>query len=121
MRRASEQLNLKKGYLYITGRQKNVIVLNNGKNVFPEELEQLLSDSPAVKECIVFNKDDSGKDCIYAKIVYNTKFEFDKIQELVNEHIGKINKKLTSYKQIRGYDLTDQEMEKTTTLKIKRR
>ena len=111
----------KKGYLYITGRQKNVIVLNNGKNVFPEELEQLLSDSPAVKECIVFNKDDSGKDCIYAKIVYNTEFEFDKIQELVNEHIGKINKKLTSYKQIRGYDLTDQEMEKTTTLKIKRR
>lgn len=111
----------KNGYLYITGRQKNVIVLNNGKNVFPEEIEQMISDSPAVKECIVFNKDDSGKDCIYAKIVYNTEFDLEKIQSLVNEHIGKINKKLVAYKQVRGYDLTDEEMEKTTTLKIKRR
>lgn len=110
----------KKGYLYITGRQKNVIVLNNGKNVFPEELEQLITDNPAVKECIVYNKDDSGKDCIYAKIVYNTEINLDKIQTLVHEHIGKINKRLVSYKQIRGYELTDQEMEKTTTLKIKR-
>lgn len=111
----------KNGYLYITGRQKNVIVLNNGKNVFPEELEQLIGDSPAVKECIVFNKDDSGRDCIYAKIVYNTEFDLEKIQELVGEHIKKINKRLIPYKQIRGYDLTDEEMEKTTTLKIKRR
>lgn len=109
------------GYLYITGRQKNVIVLNNGKNVFPEELEQLISDSPAVKECIVYNKEDNGKDCIRAKIVYNTEYALEKIQELVHEHIKKVNRRLVSYKQIRGYDLTDQEMEKTTTLKIKRR
>lgn len=110
----------KDGYLYITGRKKNVIVLNNGKNVFPEELEQLISNSEYVKECIVYNDMESGKDCITAKIVYNTDYKIDDMRKKIREHIDSLNEKLISYKQIKKYDLTDVEMEKTTTLKIKR-
>ena len=111
----------KDGYLYITGRKKNVIVLANGKNVFPEEIEMLLSQCDAIKECIVYNNKNGGKDCIYAKIVYNTDdFNADEARKLIDEYIKQINEHLVSYKQIKGYDMTDIEMEKTTTLKIKR-
>ncbi len=110
----------KDGYLYITGRKKNVIVLNNGKNVFPEELEGLIASSKYVKECIVYNDCDNGKDCITAKIVYDKEYLKEEIHKKIKEHIDSLNKKLISYKQIRRFDLTDIEMEKTTTLKIKR-
>jgi len=110
----------KDGYLYITGRKKNVIVLNNGKNVFPEELEMLISNSDYVKECIVYNDAECGKDCITAKIVYNKDFSLEELRKKIKEHIDSLNERLISYKQIKKYDLTDVEMEKTTTLKIKR-
>ncbi|MDD4688387.1 MAG: AMP-binding protein [Eubacteriales bacterium] len=108
------------GYLYITGRKKNVIVLNNGKNVFPEELESLISSSEYIKECLVYNDTESGKDCITAKIVYNADYTVEEIRRRVKDHIDKINTRLASYKQIKDYFLTEIEMEKTTTLKIKR-
>lgn len=111
----------KDGYLYITGRKKNVIVLANGKNVFPEEIEMLLSQCDAVKECIVYNNKSGSKDCIYAKIVYNADdFAEGEARTIIDEYINQMNEHLISYKQIKGYDMTDIEMEKTTTLKIKR-
>ena len=110
----------KNGYLFITGRKKNVIVLNNGKNVFPEELEALLNDSDAIKECIVMNKKHGDKDCIHAKIVYNTDFEKEEAEEKIRLFIDEINEKLVNYKQIRSFEIQETEMEKTTTLKIKR-
>lgn len=110
----------KDGYLFITGRKKNVIVLNNGKNVFPEELEALLNDSEMIKECIVMNNKNGDKDCIHAKIVYNTDFSKEEAEEKINLYIEELNKKLISYKQIRTIELQENEMEKTTTLKIKR-
>ena len=109
------------GYIFITGRKKNVIVLNNGKNVFPEEIEGLISNANFVKECIVFNRAENGKDSLCAKIVYDKEnFSFDEVKTLADEHIKLINEKLVSYKQIRTIELTDVEMEKTTTGKIKR-
>ena len=110
----------KDGYIFITGRKKNVIVLENGKNVFPEELESLINDCPAVKECVVYNNTDNGFDMLNAKIVYDISFEGD-AEAVIKEHIDNMNKNLLSYKRIEGYELTDKEMEKTTTLKIKRR
>jgi len=108
------------GYLFITGRKKNVIVLNTGKNVFPEELETLIDRCPAVKECIVYNDEKDGRDCISAKIVYDTNLDYEVAKEQIDCHMEEVNAKLISYKQIKVYELTDKEMEKTTTKKIKR-
>lgn len=110
------------GFIFITGRKKNVIVLNNGKNVFPEEIEGLISNANFIKECIVFNKMDEGKDSLCAKIVYDKELysDYNEIKALVDEHINSVNEKLVSYKQIRSIELTDVEMDKTTTGKIKR-
>ena len=111
----------KDGFVFITGRKKNVIVLNNGKNVFPEELEALLSDSDAIKECIVLNKKHGDKDCLHAKIVYNTEeYKKEEAEEKIREYIDKLNESLINYKRIKSFELQETEMEKTTTLKIKR-
>lgn len=106
----------KDGFLFITGRKKNVIVLNNGKNVFPEELELVISQCEAVKECIVSQK--GGELC--AKIVYKTDFDEEIAKKIIEQHIEIMNENLVSYKQIHSVEFTDKEFEKTTTLKIKR-
>lgn len=110
----------KDGYIFITGRKKNVIVQGNGKNIYPEELEMMLSKSGYVKECIVYNKRENDKDYICAKIVYDSDLNEDEIRPEIEKHINKINSDLPMYKQIKTYELTDKEMEKTSTLKIKR-
>ncbi len=110
----------KDGYLFITGRKKNVIVLGNGKNVFPEEIEQLLYESNAISECIV-SCPAGTKEQLHAKIVYDAKnMTEDEAREAVSKHIADVNSRLISYKRIKSYEITDKEMEKTTTLKIKR-
>ncbi len=110
----------KNGFIFITGRKKNVIVLNNGKNVFPEELEALLGECDAVKECIVLNDKKEDKDCIHAKIVYNTDYSADEAEEKIKAFIENLNEKLVSYKHIKTYSLQEEELQKTSTLKIKR-
>lgn len=110
----------KNGFVFISGRKKNVIVLENGKNVFPEEIEALLDECAFIKECIVYNNTESGKDCISAKIVYNADNGYEKSKEEIEKFIDAVNEKLISYKKIKEFSLTDVEMEKTTTLKIKR-
>ncbi len=110
----------KDGYLFITGRKKNVIVLSTGKNVFPEEIEGLIDICPAIKECIVYNEVKDGHDCISAKIVYDVNMDPDEAKAEIDKHIAEVNSKLAIYKQIKAYNITDKEMEKTTTKKIKR-
>ena len=110
----------KDGYIFITGRKKNVIVLHTGKNVFPEEIETLLYQSDAIKECVVYNSKKSGRDCISAKIVYDVNMERQDAEAQILEHIKKVNRMLIDYKQIKEWEITDKEMEKTTTKKIKR-
>ena len=112
----------KDGYIYIRGRKKNVIVLKNGKNVYPEELEDLIDALPYVQESMVYGqkrrKDGDSKDLIIsAKIVYDP----DLMEGVdVQADIDAINKTLPSYKQIHRIETTDEPMEKTTTGKIKR-
>lgn len=109
----------KDNYLFITGRKKNVIVLSNGKNVFPEELEALICECDAVNECVVFeNKDEP--DTLSAKIVHKREIERADAEKQIAQFVEDMNSRLVHYKQIKSYEITDVEFEKTTTLKIKR-
>ena len=120
----------KDGFLFITGRKKDVIVLKNGKNVFPEELEMLINKLPYVSECMVFGRPcDDGDYKICAKIVYNKDYveehwfniSKDELQKKVWEDIKEnVNHKMPAYKYIREIILTDTPLIKTTTQKVKR-
>ena len=118
----------KDGFIYIAGRKKNVIVLQNGKNIFPEEIEILINKIEGIKESMVYGMPDDGDLKISAKIVYDRKamkelygIESDeKIEEFINEEIKKINKTMPAYKYVRDIIVTEEELIKTTTLKIKR-
>lgn len=118
----------KNGYIFITGRKKNVIVLKNGKNVYPEELEQLISGLPYVKENIVFGKEKEDDLIVSVKIVYDKDYMYtkngniseEKIRDIIWQDIKKINKTLPKYKYIKNLIITNEPMIKTTTAKIKR-
>lgn len=119
----------KDGYIYISGRKKFVIVLKNGKNVFPEEIESLIDNSNLIKESMVFGMPDNDGDVtIGVKVVYDKEYiqtEFGNIseEEIKNKvwnWIKEVNKTLPKYKYVKKLILTDEELTKTTTLKIKR-
>ena len=117
------------GYIFISGRKKNVIVLNNGKNVFPEELEILLNKVEGIKESFVYEKKDEDGDVkVCAKIVYdkdlikelyNIEGE-DNIKEFLWKKVKEVNNLMPKYKYIREITITQDELIKTTTLKVKR-
>ncbi len=115
-------------FIFITGRKKNVIVLKNGKNVYPEELEQLINKLPYVDENMVFGKEKDDDLLVSVKVVYNKDYVKEKYPELNQEElkdiiwsdIKKINKTLPKYKYIKNLIVTDEPMIKTTTAKIKR-
>ncbi len=117
----------KKGYITITGRRKDMIVLENGKKIFPEELETLINKLPYVKESMVYAIKDKGSLQTRAKIVYdeeylneNLKISVKELKEKAWEDVKEINKTLPVYKYIRKIDISAEELDKTTTLKIKR-
>ena len=119
----------KDGYIFISGRKKFVIVLKNGKNIYPEELETLVNKIEGIKESFVYGKpEDDGDYKICCKIVYdkdNVKEiygtdEEEKLKELIWQEVKKVNKTMPAYKYIREITLTDKELIKTTTQKIKR-
>ncbi len=118
----------KDGYFFITGRMKNVIVLKNGKNIYPEELETLIGKLPYVEESMVFGYPKDDDLVVSAKIVYNkdyVKQNFGDIseEELYNKiwtDVKQINQELTNYKHIKKLIISDEPMIKTTTAKIKR-
>ena len=129
----------KKGFIFLTGRKKDMIVLKNGKKIFPEELETLINKLPYVTESMVFghidtSKQDRNEDTIlYAEVVYDkekikdylkdvdgTNFD-DKCFNLIQDKIkNEINKQMPAYKYIRKVIVTDEPLIKTTTLKTKR-
>lgn len=110
----------KEGYIFITGRKKNVIVLDNGKNVFPEELEGLIAKCPVVKECIVSNAPENGKDCLVATVYTEKGTDLEEAQKIAEEYVAELNKKLLQYKWIKKVIVTDKQPEMTTTMKVKR-
>ena len=119
----------KDGFIFITGRRKDMIVLKNGKKVFPEELETLVNRLPEVEECFVFGmpeEDDKSKIKIAIKVVYNKEYSEsqkmteDELKKEIWNKIKEINKTFPPYKYIKHMILTDKPLIKTTTHKIKR-
>ncbi len=122
----------KKGCIHVTGRVKSMIVLTNGKKAFPEEIESLLLDIPGVKEAFVWgNKNEREAIDICAKLLIDRKViakqlgnpgeaSDDEITAYLNDKVRDANHQMPSYKIVRNYVFSEQDMIKTTTLKIKR-
>ena len=115
------------GYIFICGRKKNVIVLKNGKNIYPEEMESLINKEDGIDESFIFGKpisEDPTNIKIFAKIVYNKEFfkdqKLEEIKKEISKKISAINKSMPRYKSIRGIIVSEEPLIKTTTNKIKR-
>lgn len=115
------------GYIYITGRIKFVIVLENGKNVFPEEIEEYLEVIDTISEaCVIGRKAEDSDTINLTAVVYPNFAKFpkdatdDEIKDSIRKSINAVNKKLPSFKQIKAVEIRKKEFEKTTTKKIKR-
>ena len=120
----------KDGFLYICGRKKSVIVTKNGKNIFPEEVEFYLQQSPYIEEVLVHGVDDekSGDTVVKAEIYLDRdaikeaagELSEKEIREFMKQEIDKINEQMTPYKRVKRFGIRETEFEKTTTKKIKR-
>lgn len=121
----------KKGFLFLAGRKKSVIVLKNGKNVYPEEIESIINRVDGIKESFIYGKpEDNNEDDLKlcAKVVYDK----DLMKQIYNANteeeiknalwlkIKEINKTMPPYKYIKELIVSEEELIKTTTLKIKR-
>ena len=119
------------GYIFICGRKKSVIVLKNGKNIFPEEMENLVNKIEGIRESFIFGKIQSNDE---NNIKINVKIVFDRdvikdvykveknedIYKVLSKKIKEVNQTMPSYKAIRGIMLTEEPLIRTTTNKIKR-
>lgn len=123
----------KDGFLYLTGRCKNLIITGNGKNVYPEEIETLVNKIPYVNESLVYAKQDPKDekeqiiavkvtlDEAYLKEQYGNNLPSDQeLHDLIWAEIKEVNKKLSSFKWIKDLEIKKEDFVKTTTMKIKR-
>lgn len=113
------------GYIYITGRKKNIIILSNGKNIYPEELEEYLSKNILIEESVIISRKSEKGDIEITAVIYpceelrKTKTA-DEIKIILKDIINNINRSLPVYKQIRQIELRSEPFEKTSSRKIKR-
>ena len=119
----------KDGFIYVTGRKKDIIVLKNGKNVYPQEIEFLINKLPYVTESLVYQREKDKTDTMLcAKIVYDKDMIKEKLGEKTEkeykdhiwEEIKEINKQLPVFKHIKQITSTTEPLIKTTTQKVKR-
>lgn len=123
----------KDGYLYLTGRSKNLIITGNGKNVYPEELENLINKIPYVNESLVYAKEDpkdKNEQIIAVKVTLDEAYLKDKygesvpgdseLHDLIWQEIKEINHTLVPYKWVKELEIKKEDFVKTTTMKIKR-
>ncbi len=113
------------GYIHITGRKKNIIILSNGKNIYPEEIEQYISGIDLIAETVVVGRANSNGETVITAIIFPNEdavgeLSKEELYEKLKEEINEVNKKLPVFKQIHEIELRDTEFEKTTTKKIKR-
>lgn len=111
------------GYLFITGRKKNIIILENGKNVYPEEIEEYLERVELIKECVVIGRPNTNGEVVITALIYPDYDQFKdsteaEIIEKIRAEVAKVNKYIPTFKQIRIIELKKNEFEKTTTKKI---
>lgn len=121
----------REGWLYLTGRKKNVIVTKTGKNIYPEEVEIYLNENKYVQESLVHGvAEDDGEDLRVSaqirpdyEIIYEEfgeDFPEEEVHALIKKVVGEINEKLPVYKRVRGFTLRKEDFVKTTTKKIQR-
>lgn len=117
------------GALFIKGRKKSVIVTENGKNIYPEELEGRLACFPEVSEALVLAGESNGEVCVKAKIFPNLDFikeqlgrlpRGEEIERRLFEIVKEVNRRIPDYKRIRITEILKEGLEKTSTRKIKR-
>lgn len=120
------------GWLYITGRKKTVIITKNGKNIYPEEIEQLLNDTDFISESLIIGikKENNDESFVHAQILPDyevieeklniSKNSKDKIFSLIKETVSEINSQIPNYKHIKSFNIRETDFEKTTTQKVKR-
>ena len=117
----------KDGYLFITGRKKNVIVLKNGKNIYPEEIEPMIDKLPYVVESVVMGEEKGDDYRLVAHVVYDPEADelkgksVEEVQAIIDAAFAKINSEMPKYKYIKQTYIRTEPFEKTTTQKIKRR
>lgn len=116
------------GFVFITGRKKNMIVLKNGKKIFPEEVEELVNKIDLVKESMVFGMPKGDDVVVSVKVQYDEEIakekyankSFEELEKIVWDKIKEINKTLPTYKYVKNLLMTKDDFIKTTTAKIKR-
>jgi long-chain acyl-CoA synthetase len=119
------------GFLYVTGRKKNIIVTKNGKNISPEEIECYLCQIPYVDEVVVWGKDDARRgdtvicadifpDIGYAEETHGGPLSIDDWKRVLKREIDGMNERMPLYKRVKRFAIRDEAFEKTTTQKIKR-
>ncbi len=117
----------KDNFIFITGRKKNVIILSNGKNVFPEELEEYLSEVPIIKESVVLGRKHGGAEVAITAIVVPDMQHPDlegktpsEVYDAVKAAVMAVNKRLPTFKHMTDIEIRNEEFEKNTSRKIKR-
>lgn len=122
----------RKGFFYITGRIKNVIVTRAGKNVYPEEIERELAKSPYIHEALVLGRPIPGGEEVFAVIVpdyeYISQESRDRsqvlddlrVEQLIKAEVSRMGENLADYKRVKGFVIQKEELEKTSTRKVKR-
>lgn len=119
------------GWLYITGRKKNIIVTKTGKNIYPEEIEKQLMTIKYIEECMVYGiNGDNNDDTVvsvqvrpnYEKIYadHGNDFDDEQVYYLIKKSISELNQEMPNYKRVRNVIIRKEEFVKTTTKKIKR-
>lgn len=119
------------GWLYITGRKKNIIVTKTGKNIYPEEIEKHLMKIKYIEECMVYGVDGDGNDDTVVSVQarpnyeeiyedHGQDFDDDQVYYLIKKSISEVNQEMPNYKRVRNVVIRKEEFVKTTTKKIKR-
>ena len=113
------------GNLYLVGRSKEIIVDTNGKNVYPDELEELYADSPYIKELSIVGLPDGVGEKVACLVVADDEYDIslsrDELRRRVEEHFREVSASLPYYKRVKVLNFTDVELPRTATRKVKRR
>jgi long-chain acyl-CoA synthetase len=109
------------GNLYIVGRSKEIIVDSNGKNVYPDEIEELYAAPEVIKELAVVGLPDGAGERVAAVVVPRKDLTADEAQSRIDAHMHEVSGKLPLYKRVKTFEIREEELPRTATRKLKRR